>query len=261
MDNKKALKGKTDSGDLLIKNNNKEDYLKIPELKLAYTKKLFAKVAPRYDLITRLLSFNQDKKWKKYLVNFLPKFSEIKEPFCLDLACGTGDLTKALAQKYPKGNITGLDITPAMIDLAKKANKAQNINFICEDMSETKLDNNSYDVITGGYALRNASNIELALKEISRLLKRDGIAAFLEFSRPANSISWTIQYHLLKFWGNLWGLIIHRDPSIYAYIAQSCKTYPNNKEFKKLCQEAGLIEIHKKTFMFSTIEIIILKKQ
>lgn len=236
---------------------NSRDYLKDPGKKLSYTKNLFTKIAPRYDLITRLLSFNQDIYWKSQLINLLP---ELSQPTCLDLACGTGDLTQALAKKYPEGQIIGLDLTPQMLEIANAKNCQKNIAFICCDMSQTNLDQNSVDIVTGGYALRNASSLEDTLKEISRVLKKNGTAIFLEFTRPTNSTKWKIQNRLLKLWGKLWGFLIHCDPSTYSYIAESNKVYPNASEFKNLCTRAELKEIYSKSFMFGFTEIIVLKK-
>ena len=80
-----------------------------------YNTQLFAEVAPRYDFITRALSFGRDRAWKRDLIAALP---DTAAPVCLDLACGTGDLAQALARRYPGATVVGLDLTASMLDLA-----------------------------------------------------------------------------------------------------------------------------------------------
>ena len=86
--------------------------------KQALNQALFTEVAPRYDFITRALSLGRDASWKRRLVAGLP---DRRFAFCVDLACGTGDLTRLLAARFPDGRVCGMDLTPAMLDLARRA--------------------------------------------------------------------------------------------------------------------------------------------
>ncbi|MDA3873151.1 MAG: class I SAM-dependent methyltransferase, partial [Kiritimatiellae bacterium] len=91
--------------------------LQDPESKRLYNRNLFREVAPRYDLITRILSFGRDAAWKRWMLNQLPHQSPGS---ILDLACGTGDITRALHQRYPHAKVIGLDLTPEMLTLARE---------------------------------------------------------------------------------------------------------------------------------------------
>jgi ubiquinone/menaquinone biosynthesis methyltransferase len=230
---------------------------KDPITKKEYTKELFSVVAPCYNNVTRFLSFWQDKKWKKALIAAL---DPLDKPRCLDLACGTGDITFALACRYKQGTIIGLDITPAMLEYANKLNTFPHVSFICEDMCHTNIQDSSIDILTGGYALRNAPDLHEALNEVKRVLKPKGIAAFLDFAKPVHPIMQAIQYGLLNCWGSLWGLIMHRRPHVYAYIAKSLTQYPDQGTVIKLLNHYGFEIIKVQQFFFGMVHLVVVRK-
>lgn len=233
------------------------DLFSDPGKKRSYNKDLFSIVAPRYDLITKLLSFGQDRYWKKELIELLEFKDNVN---CVDLACGTGDLTFLLSKKYPNSKILGIDLTNDMIKLAKNRNIYKNVEFQCQDMCDIKIDDNQVDIVTGGYALRNAPNLKILFKEIHRILKPNGVAAFLEFSKPNNYILQKIQYFILRIWGSFWGLIMHGRPWVYAYISESLKYYPNHSKLHEMIKKMDFEVIYSKKYFFSIIEIFLLKK-
>ncbi len=220
--------------------------LENPEEKLRYNRTLFDVVAPKYDLITALLSFGQDQKWKQTLLKNLP--AKIA-PNCLDLACGTADITKAVSQLYVDGTVTGLDLNEKMIQNAKLQSKHSSIRFEIGDMCNLTYENESFDIVTGGYALRNAPDLSKAIKEIHRVMKPGAFAAFLDFSKPKNRIAAYFEYLILLFWGNLWGIIFHGKAEIYGYIAESLKRFPHREAFSVQLENAGFTHVQSRTFM------------
>jgi demethylmenaquinone methyltransferase/2-methoxy-6-polyprenyl-1,4-benzoquinol methylase len=230
---------------------------KNPELKKNHNKKLFSFISSKYNLATRILSFGQDQRWKSKLIKLLPY---IENPICLDLACGTGDITFKVAQNYKKGTVIGLDITQSMIDQAIKLNNFKNIEFVCQDMCQTNFENDSFDIVTGGYALRNSPDLKKTLMEIHRITKPNGTIAVLDFCKFNNFYIQKIQYAVLKFWGSLWGIILHGNYTTYSYIAQSLKYYPTNSEFEKLIKDFGFEAIHNKKLFLGTLQILVFKK-
>lgn len=227
--------------------------LQTPDAKRDYNRRLFRVVAPRYDLVTRLLSFGRDAAWKRWMLSQLPPTGPRD---ILDLACGTGDLTRALALRYPAARVTGLDLTPEMLHHAAPA---PNVHFRIGDMCHTALPDASQDLITGGYALRNAPDLDTALSEIRRLLRPGGTAAFLDFSAPRSPLLRRLNHTLLLFWGGLWGLLLHRDPRVYAYIARSLARYPDRATLRQKLQTHSLHLHHARRFMFGMIEVILLQ--
>jgi demethylmenaquinone methyltransferase/2-methoxy-6-polyprenyl-1,4-benzoquinol methylase len=106
-----------------------QEYISSKEKKQEYVNQMFSVIAPRYDLVTSLLSYGRDQRWKRKLVDMAALEGHHS---VLDLACGTGDLTFLLAGRLAEGRVLGVDITPAMIEIAsrkKDARAANNVAF------------------------------------------------------------------------------------------------------------------------------------
>jgi ubiquinone/menaquinone biosynthesis methyltransferase len=218
---------------------------------------IFRQVAPTYNRITRILSFNRDKAWKARLARRLPP---LREAECLDLACGTGDISFLLARRYGEGRVTAMDLSAEMLRRARAANTYENIHFIQADMCGPGLPPGRFDVITGGYALRNAPDLHKVLSRIHTLLKPGGSAFFLEFARSGNMSVSLAQLFLLRLWGGLWGLLLHGNPDIYGYIAQSLKTFPHKAGLRRLLREHGFCRVRIITLFLGMMSLILLKK-
>ena len=236
---------------------NMHDYIHQAEGKLFFNRQMFSTIAPRYDFITRALSFGRDTSWKNRLVDDLP---DSRNAHCLDIACGTGDITFRLAAKYPAGHIVGLDVTEPMIDYARERNTFSNITFTLQDMCRTNFADASFDIVTGGYALRNAPNLEEALIEIRRVMKPGATAAFLDFSKPPNHFLQKTKGLLLKIWGGFWGILLHRNPQLYTYIAKSLKQYPDRNALKQLITKLGFTNIRSRKHFLGFAETLIFQK-
>ncbi len=229
------------------------DHLDHPDDKRAFNEHLFREVAPRYDLITRLLSFGRDAGWKRRLIADLPPLSPVR---CLDLACGTGDLTRALARRFPRAEIVGLDLSVEMLTLARARGRVEEsrIRYMQGDMQALPFEAESIDVVTGGYALRNAPDLDVALREIHRVLRPGGTLAVLDFSRspvPARSCA---QVALLKVWGDLWGVLLHGHADVYGYIAESLRRFPDRAALRERLRAAGLPVVRARVAMGGLIE-------
>jgi len=194
-----------------------------PDKKRYYNEGLFTRVATEYDGATRAMSLGRDQVWKRRLVNMLPDFPA---PNCVDLACGTGDVTAALAGRFPNGQVVGIDLTPAMVEVARSCCDQANVTFQVQDMCRTDVPDGWADVVTGSYALRNAPVLDEALREVRRLLKPGGWAVFLDFAKPPARWKQSLQLPLLKAWGGFWGVVLHGGPE-HAYIAESLRQFPD----------------------------------
>jgi demethylmenaquinone methyltransferase/2-methoxy-6-polyprenyl-1,4-benzoquinol methylase len=124
-------------------------------------------------------------------------------------------------------------------------------------MGATGLKSGSCDVVTGGYALRNAPDLDAALAETARVLRPAGTAAFLDFSAPRSPVLRRVHYALLLFWGGLWGLLIHGNPRVYAYIARSLARFPDRGTFHNRLRDAGLPVTDSRKFMCGMIEVVL----
>ena len=228
-----------------------------PASKLAYNRDVFTVVAPRYDVITRLLSFGRDGRWKRMLVGRLP---DSVSPRALDLACGTGGISRLLAARYPSGNIDAVDINPEMLRRARARTPATNVAYHTAGMQALPFPDQSYDIVTGGYALRNAPSLSQALREIYRVLKPGGIAAFLEFSASSRKPLRRLQYALLRFWGGLWGFLFHGNPEVYSYIAESLSLFPDAVELLALLRSHGFIHPRSRMLLGGFLALTVAQK-
>jgi demethylmenaquinone methyltransferase/2-methoxy-6-polyprenyl-1,4-benzoquinol methylase len=228
-----------------------------PRQKRELNRQLFGVVAPRYDAVTRVLSFDRDRVWMKRMVDALPRMTG---PFCLDLACGTGDISFRLAWKYPDGLIIGLDLCEAMLERARAHGTASHLRFQLGDMGSTGLERGSVDIVTGGYALRNAGDLGEVLGEIHRVLKSGGTGCFLDFSKPPGRSLQIMENLLLKAWGALWGWVFHGDPEVYAYIAESLARFPDRQQLADLFRSQGF-EVQSSTlYFFGIVQCIMVRK-
>ena len=234
-----------------------KDYIHTPERKREYNEQHFSEAASRYDFATRAMSLGRDAAWKRQLVATLP---QLPVPTCVDLACGTGDIVFLLAEKYPTGQIVGIDLTEPMLELARKRCNSDNIAFVRQDMAETGFPDESVDIVTGGYAVRNAAELRQAFVEIHRILKPGGFVALLDFSKPPSQWFQRLQYLVLKYWCGLWGFLLHGNPEVHAYISASLKTFPDRGQLRELIEATGFVVSHSRRFYFGTLELLVLRK-
>lgn len=229
------------------------DHLDHPDDKRTFNEHLFREVAPRYDLVTRLLSFGRDAGWKRRLIADLPPLRPAR---CLDLACGTGDLARALARRFPGAEIIGLDLSVEMLALARArgSGAAQRVRYMQGDMQALPYERESIDVVTGGYALRNAPDLDAALREIHRVLRPGGTLAVLDFSRSPVPSRSRAQVALLKAWGDLWGLLLHGHADVYGYIAESLRRFPDRAALRERLRAVGLPVVRARAGMGGLIE-------
>jgi len=231
--------------------------IQTPDSKRNYNEGLFTRVATEYDQATRAMSFGRDRIWKRRLVGLLP---ELAAPNCVDLACGTGDVTFELATRYPNANVVGIDLTPAMIEVARERSRFSRVTFQAEDMCHTTVADGWADVVTGSYALRNAPVLDDAFREVRRLLKPGGCAAFLDFSKSPARWQQALQLPLLKFWGGFWGIVLHGGPE-HAYIAESLRQFPDRVALREQIAQHGFrLDATRKCFG-GMLEILVMTKQ
>jgi ubiquinone/menaquinone biosynthesis methyltransferase len=233
------------------------DHLEDAEKKKYFNEKVFSEIAPRYDFITRVLSFGRDAAWKRALVSSLPS---VESPVCVDLACGTGDLTFLLADKYPGGRISGLDITEPMLEIARERNTYANVSFVNQDMGSLPIASESVDIVTGSYALRNAPHLETVIDEVGRVLKPGGVAAFLDFSKPSVNLTQKMEYWVLKIWAGSWGILLHRNHEVYSYIAESLERFPDRDRLRNIFREGGFAVIDSRLFLGGITELLVFQK-
>jgi demethylmenaquinone methyltransferase/2-methoxy-6-polyprenyl-1,4-benzoquinol methylase len=215
-----------------------------PHAKQRYVRRLFSTIADRYDLITVLLSFGMDRRWKRRAVDLAAPRDGMR---VLDLACGTGDL--AFAASSRGASVVGLDVTHRMLQLAlrKAADSGPRVttpeprvpSFVTGDMSALPFPDAQFDIVTTGYGLRNVPDLALAVTEIRRVLRPGGTLVSLDFNRPDSALVRRVYLAYLSVVGGVLGWLLHRDPDTYRYIPASIRRYPGAARVAGLLQAEG----------------------
>ena len=159
--------------------------------------------------------------------------------------------------------MVGADITLPMLRLALKRRgtaPAGNIGFSLADMCLSPFKDQSADIVTGGYALRNAPDLTAFLREVHRMLRPGGVACFLDFSRSGSAPVSRLQNAVLGLWGGVFGWILHRRPEVYGYIAESLRLFPDRKRLEDLIATCGFAEITTQTYYFGLMAIVSFSK-
>jgi demethylmenaquinone methyltransferase / 2-methoxy-6-polyprenyl-1,4-benzoquinol methylase len=209
-----------------------------PEGKRRYVRTLFATIADRYDFITVALSYGQDRRWKRRLVAMASPRPGLR---ALDLATGTGDIAFGLEERGAR--VVGLDITLRMIELARQKPVARRVRFLVGDMQALPFADDSFDIVTTGYGLRNVPNLGLAIEEIGRVLAPGGRLVSLDFNRPDNRLVRALYLAYLGIVGAALGWALHRDPDTYRYIPASIRLYPGAEGVARLFEARGFTDV------------------
>lgn len=212
------------------------------EKKQRYANRLFETIAARYDFFTAFMSYGMDRGWKRELIRMLDlKGGETT----LDIACGTGDITFMTAKQLTTGHAIGLDITQAMLEIAERKRReraAGNVCFHRGDIMHIPFADQTFDYVTGGYALRNVPEVAGALAEIKRVLKPGGRLLSLDFGHPANRLYRRAYMRYLTIVGSVVGLMMHGDADTYRYIPETLKLYPGQRGVCQMMQAAGFVD-------------------
>ena len=209
-----------------------------PDGKRRYVGRLFSTIAPRYDLITVVLSYGCDRRWKRRLIS-LARITPAD--VVLDLACGTGDLLFAAAREARVA--VGLDLTLPMLRRAAAKPSRPSTALVAGDMLALPLRAAHFTVVTVGYGLRNTADLDRALDEIDRVLAPGGRLLSLDFNRPANPVIRALYLSYLTVVGSVLGLLLHGDPDTYRYIPESIRGYPGAQGVAGLLEQHGFADV------------------
>ena len=206
---------------------------------------LFGRIAPRYDLINDLQSFGLHRWWKQRLA-----WLALPAPGCraLDVCCGTGDIALALARRG--GRVTGLDFSEPMLSVARRRAKrfGQRTGlcapeFIRGDAMATPFPDNSFDIVSVGYGLRNLARWEAGLEEMRRVARPGGRVLALDFGKPSNPLWRAVYFAYLRLCVPIFGLVFCRDAQAYAYILESLRQFPAQHGIAAKMRELGLRDV------------------
>lgn len=224
-------------------------------------KEMFNKISPRYVLMNKLMTFGQDRRWRRELI----RLSGLKDgDTLLDVATGTGDVIFEAIQKGIKPDrSTGLDFSTEMLDVARSrfielpdrtSNNIQ-IEWIEGDALKLPFKNTDFDVVTSAYLMRNVGDVDAAFTEQYRVLKPGGRVACLDTTPPVKTtMSPFINFYLVKIIPLL-GALISGNKSAYTYLPETTKAFITADELKEIMIKTGFRKVSWKKYMFGTIAV------
>lgn len=196
-------------------------------------KEMFENISPNYDFLNGCMTLFTHRLIRKSALSLAQNTPEK----ILDICTGTGDTAILTAKKFPNSQITAIDFSPSMLNLAKKkAEKYPNITFIQADATNLPFENATFDLCTISFGLRNLPDIQSALKEFFRVLKPNGQLIILDTGKPSKFITFFIDLIV-----PILGKIFHGKKIPYKYLAQSIKTYPTSSKIINILEEIGYI--------------------
>ncbi|MBZ7940021.1 bifunctional demethylmenaquinone methyltransferase/2-methoxy-6-polyprenyl-1,4-benzoquinol methylase UbiE [Campylobacter molothri] len=225
---------------------------------------MFNEIAPSYDKANRILSFGVDISWRKYACKKVLKYYKSDFISIVDVACGTGDMIAIWQEKARmlSKNITsikGIDPSEGMLEIAKQ--KFPNIDFIQAKAQNLPLENQSVDIVSISYGIRNVVERKQALSEFFRVLKKGGIFVILEFTkREKGGFIATLRDFYLKNILPTLGGIISKNKSAYEYLPNSIDEFLSKEEFIKELNDCGFEILDFKSFSFGVSSMFIARK-
>jgi demethylmenaquinone methyltransferase/2-methoxy-6-polyprenyl-1,4-benzoquinol methylase len=225
-----------------------------PESKRRHVRSLFGTIADRYDLVTRVLSYGQDRRWKARLVR---EAQVSASDVALDLACGTGDIA-LLVKEVGAERVIGLDLTPRMLVLARRKGGA--VDYLAGDMGALPVSAGAVDLVTTGYGLRNVPDLDVAIGELARVLRPGGRLLSLDFDRPESRVvRWGYLAYLSAVGGAL-GWALHGDPDTYRYIPASIRRYPGSAAVADRLRAHGFTDVRVVPLLFGLMSLHVARR-
>lgn len=217
-------------------------YKDVPtEEKQAMVADVFHSVAAKYDVMNDLMSFGVHRLWKRFTIDMSGVRPGNK---VLDLAGGTGDLTKKFSKIVgPSGKVVLADINSSMLEVGRERLTNQgyvgNIEYVQANAQYLPFEDNTFDVITIAFGLRNVTDKDEALRSMLRVLKPGGRLLVLEFSQTNNPLL-KKAYDLYSFTAlPLMGKLVTNDSESYKYLAESIRMHPDQETLKGMMEDAG----------------------
>jgi demethylmenaquinone methyltransferase / 2-methoxy-6-polyprenyl-1,4-benzoquinol methylase len=218
----------------------------------AYVQDMFGRIARRYDLMNRLMTFGQDRRWRRFVVRQadLPRGGRL-----LDIATGTGDIAFEARRQVPDLHVVAADFALPMMRVGQRRNGAQAIAWHAADTLRLPYTGAAFDAVTSGYLFRNVTDIPGALAEQIRVLRPGGRLVTLDTTPPPRGpLRPFIQFHL-EFVIPALGRIISGQADAYRYLPESTLGFKTADELAGLMRAAELVDVGYRRFMLGTMAV------
>jgi demethylmenaquinone methyltransferase/2-methoxy-6-polyprenyl-1,4-benzoquinol methylase len=230
-------------------------------------REMFTLIAPRYDLLNHLLSFDLDRLWRKRAARRLRDLLQHHNALVLDLCCGTGDLALALARVGP-ACIMGADFSHSMLIRARAKIATSHrvpshsgltppppMALFEADALRLPFAEGTFDLVTTAFGFRNLANYEVGLREVQRILKPGGTVAILEFTEPPDTLFGKLyRWYFCEVLSRIGGLI-SGHPAAYSYLPKSVARFFRPPELASLMTALGFQSVDYRTWTFGTVAL------
>ena len=231
------------------------------ESKSEMVRGMFNDIAPTYDRLNHILSFDIDKLWRRRVVRIVGKLGA---KYIMDMATGTGDLAIALARNIDGSKIYGADFSSEMLAVAEKKIAtlalSERISLTECNAENIPLADEAVDCATVAFGVRNFEHQREALTEMKRTIKRGGYLIVLEFSNPRFAlVRWCYRlysHYILPAIGRL----VSKHATAYTYLPESIDEFASPKAFSQLLEEVGFERVERKSQSFGIAHIYIAHK-
>ncbi len=212
--------------------------------KKEYLVNLFGTVHQRYDLLNHVLSLYLDKGWRKSLVE---QVQSVRLNRILDVCTGTGDLAVEFAKRNPTAQVIGIDISDQMLKIGmekiKKSGLDGRILLQQSDLFHLPFKDQTFEAVSIGFGFRNLHDFRGGIKEMVRVLKKDGVLLILELTRPRSPLLRKIHLFYLRNILPKIGGLISGSKSSYEYLSSSIMRFPKKDEVIEFLKAEGLKEV------------------
>jgi demethylmenaquinone methyltransferase/2-methoxy-6-polyprenyl-1,4-benzoquinol methylase len=210
---------------------------------------MFTKIAGRYDLMNRLMTGGQDVRWRKRVIELARLRSNSS---LLDLGTGTGDLAREALAQFPQARVIAADFTLEMMRVGKQSGV---LNFSTADALHLPFNDGSYDAVVSGFLMRNVIDLQKALQEQYRVLKKGGRMVILDTTRPKkNILSPYIWLHMHFVIPTLGGLLTG-EKDAYRYLPETTEGFVTAEALASRMAAVGFKKLDFQRYMFGTIAI------
>lgn len=217
-----------------------------------YVRGMFARIAPRYDLMNRIMTLGQDRRWRSEVIR---RAALAPGDRLLDLGAGTGDLAGEALRRHPNCPVVAADFTIEMMQSGRLRTGAERISWTGADAQKLPFPDQVFDAVVSGFLLRNVSDLPGSLHELLRVLRPGGRMIALDTTRPAqNLLTPLINFHLHSIIPWL-GRIVAGDAAAYTYLPDSTAGFLNAEQLAGRMSAAGFREVGFMRLMFGSIAI------
>lgn len=213
--------------------------------------RMFDNIAHSYDLLNHTLSFGIDKLWRNTAIKYLKPFPADS---ILDIATGTGDFAILAHDKLHPSRIVGCDISEGMMNIGrekiKKLGLEDQITFQNEDCSQMSFSDDEFDAVISAFALRNFQNLDSCLREMHRVMKRDGHLSVVDLCTPVSFPMKQLFYIYKKVVMPTLGRLFSKDSTAYSYLPDTMDAVPQAEEMVAIISKAGFKNANYKRLLF-----------